>query len=187
MRWPVFLVFALLALVLDRSLIGALEFNGVQPLSVATVAVFVALMAPKMTALWACWMLGLMVDLGSPMASDGAVHIIGPHALGFAFGGYLVVLIRSMVFRRRALTIGVMTVACMLAVSLIVVVVLVIRSWFEATTGAWPMDSATRALGHRFFVALYSGIIALPIGWMLVRTMPLWGFQSKTSRPVNWR
>lgn len=187
MRWPIFIVFALLALVLDRSLVGALEFNGVQPLAVATVAVFVALMAPKMTALWGCWLLGLLVDLASPMAGDGAVHLIGPHALGFTFGGYLVILIRSMVFRKRALTIGVMTVACMLGVALVVVVILTIRSWFGATAGAWPLDSATRALGYRFFVALYSGLIAMPLGWLLVRTMPLWGFQIKTSRMVNWR
>lgn len=186
MKWSIFIIAAFLALAIDRSFMGALELGGVQPWTTAAVAVYVALLAPKMTALWACWLLGLMVDLGSPMA-DGSVHLVGPHALGYAFGGYLVLLLRSMVFRRRVLTIALMSTLHLLAAALIVVIILVARSWFEATAGAWPIDSAMRELWRRMLTALYSGVIALPVGWALIRTFPLWGFTGLGHRTAAWR
>ncbi|MHC4219084.1 MAG: rod shape-determining protein MreD [Planctomycetota bacterium] len=155
MRWVVFIVFALLGLVFDTGLNEVLrieKLGNIRPGLCGVVAVFVALSAPRTTALWACLVLGLLLDLSHPLtvAENRVVYLIGPYALGFALGGWLVIAGRAMVFRRRPLTIGVMTVLCLLAV-------------------------------------LYSGFIAIPVGWLLVQTIGLWGFQTMPHRPPTIR
>lgn len=182
MRWPVFAFFAFVCVVAQLSLRNVLTLESlgfVTPDIVACLAVFVALFAHRTSALWACWGLGLAMDLAPQLTRDGG-HVIGPNALGYVFGGYMVLQLRTMVFRRRAVTLGFLTFVFVLAASVVAVALLTVRGWYAADN---PMTSgALEEFMRRSGIALYSGIIAIPLGWLLGGTIRLWGFQSGMSR-----
>jgi cell shape-determining protein MreD len=181
-RWRAFVVFACVALILEVSLRNTLRLDslrGTSPSFVAILATFVLLFAPRLSALWACWILGVLLDLLPPPDGED-VRIIGPMALGLVFAGLVVLPLRTMVFRRRSITIGVMTVIVVMASSIAAVFVLIVRHWMvsDPTHTVHGMS----ALLHQGLVALYSGAVAWPLGWLLLQSMPLWGFQTTSQR-----
>lgn len=183
MRWAVFAVFAVVSLVLDLGLGEVLrieKLGQIRPGFCAILAVFVALSASRTPALWACLVLGLLLDIASPVSAGGntLVYLVGPHALGFAAAGWLVIRGRTMVFRRRALTIGVMTVIFVLAAQAVVVGILALRaaSWYPGGPVSWTETGIGIEILRAIGAAVYSGLVAVPAGWVLVRSMALWGF-----------
>jgi rod shape-determining protein MreD len=180
MRWPVFALFAYLFLVLEVSLRNVLILGPIGPSFVIVLVVFISLFAPRMTALWACWILGLLADLCTPLmqGADLVGPLIGPHALGYVFGGYLILQLRAMLFRRRALTLAVMTAICLIAASLVVVFIYAVHGWYPGEELAWADLHPVGELLRRLGVALYSGLLALVIGPVLVWTAPAWAFRT---------
>lgn len=185
MRWGIFAIFALLVLSLDAGLSDVLRIESlwdIRPNLCGVLAVFVALSAPRIAALWGCFMIGLLLDLSIEYTTGGnrGVYLVGPYALGLLAGGWLVLRGRTMVFRRRALTIGVMTVVSLLLAQAIIMMLLVIRSrsWYPGGPIHWPDNAVGIELLRRVLIAVYSGVAAVPGGWLLVRTLPLWGFQT---------
>ncbi len=194
MRWGIFAIFTLLALSIDAGLSDLLRIESlweIRPNFCGVLAVFVALSAPRITALRACFVIGLLVDLSIEHTTgvNRGVYLVGPYALGLLAGGWLVLRGRTMVFRRRALTIGVMTVMSLLVAQAIIVMLLVVRSrsWYPGGPIHWPDTAVGNELLRRILIAVYSGIVALPGGWLLVRTLPLWGFQTSVHRTVVMR
>jgi cell shape-determining protein MreD len=182
MRWPVFLVAAFIVLALQFSLRSVLELQsigGISPDLVACLGAFISMFAPRATALWACWLLGLMMDLG-PQAGRADWHLVGPHALGYTFGALLVLHVRVMVFRRRALTAGFVTSLLLLASGLVEVALLTVRSWYLADTPLYhgPLGE----FWVRIKIAVYSGLVGIPFGWLLHMTIPMWNFMGGNSR-----
>jgi rod shape-determining protein MreD len=117
--WSAFILAAAAALTLDASLMPAFAFGGATPSLVGCVAAFVALHAERRRAWWGCWVLGLLLDLSSPMAIGGAVTFVpGPFALGFALGAALVLSVRAEVMRRSMVAASVATLAMMVMASL---------------------------------------------------------------------
>jgi rod shape-determining protein MreD len=184
-RWPVFAVFAFVCFVLEVSVRNMLRLEalfGVSPSFVACLATFVALFGQRLSALWACWILGMMMDL-MPRSDGATMYPIGPHALAYIAGGYLIVLLRTMVFRRRLLSFGAMTFIFLMSASIVTVAVLLVRHWYA------PVDSIAHEyhglsdLAGRALISLYSGVIGFfPVGSILIASMPLWGFQSSMPR-----
>ena len=194
MRWVVFASFALIGLVFDTGLSEVLrieKLGHIRPSLCGVVAVFVALSAPRTAALWACLVLGLLLDLSAPLtvAENRVAYLIGPYALGYVFGGWLVVVGRPMVFRRRPLTIGVMTVLCLAAAQLVAVSLYILRSrsWYPGEALVWTETTAVAELGGRLLGVVYSGLFAIPVGWLLVQAIGLWGFQTAPHRPQTIR
>lgn len=194
MRWAVFLIFAVAGIVFDAGFGDVLRVDGlwsIRPSLSAVLVVFVALSAPRTMALWACFVLGLLIDLSSQHSAGGnrIVYLVGPHALGFLAAGWMVVRARTMVFRRRPLTIGVMTLGCVLTAQAIVLAVLVLRSsgWYPGGVIYWTDTTLGVEVLRRILIAVYSGLFAIPAGWVLVRTMPLWGFQAVSHRSAMMR
>ncbi len=194
MRWVVFLIFALIGVAIDGGLLDVLRIESlwdVRPSFCAVLAVFIALSAPRLTALWGCFALGLLLDLSTPYTADGnrMVWLVGPYALGLLAGGWLVVRGRTIVFRRRALTIGVMTLGCLLVAQVIIVVLLMLRSrgWYPGGPVHWTDLSLGIEVLRRILIALYSGLFGVPAGWLLVRTLPLWGMQTSVHRTAVMR
>jgi rod shape-determining protein MreD len=182
MRWPVFAIFALVLLVAQLSLRSVLTINsagGVSPDLIACLVVFIALFAHRSSVMWSCWLLGLLVDL-APGGQDLGYRIIGLNALGYVFGGFVVLQLRTMVFRRRAITLGFLAFVCLLAASVVSVALLALR----APVFGEPLlpNGALRELWHRIVIATYSGLVAIPFGWVLLNTLSLWGFQAGTPR-----
>ncbi len=189
MRWGIFAIFALLVLSLDAGLSDVLRIESlwdIRPNLCGVLAVFVALSAPRIAALWGCFVIGLLLDLSIEYTTGGnrGVYLVGPYALGLLAGGWLVLRGRTMVFRRRALTIGVMTVVALLLAQAIIMMLLVIRSrsWYPGGPIHWPDNAVGIELLRRVLIAVYSGVAAVPGGWLLVRTLPLWGFQTGVHR-----
>lgn len=182
MRWAVFAIFAFLVVVVQLSVRNVLMLHSVGDISpdiVACLVVFVSLFGHRSSALWACWILGWALDL-APGENTGP-HVIGPHALGYVFAGYVILQLRTMVFRRRAVTFGFLTFVAVVAAGVVAVAVLTIRSWYPDSAGALP-HGALGELLRRFAIALYSGLVGIPVGWFLGATLPLWGFQSGLPR-----
>ncbi|MCA9290382.1 MAG: hypothetical protein KDA25_04585 [Phycisphaerales bacterium] len=192
MRWSVFIVFAFVAFVFDVSLAGLFAVGrdaAFEPSIIACLAVFIALFASRMSALWACWILGMLVDLshGVGLPDATTIRILGPHALGFVIAGYMLLQVRTMVFRRRALTFVVLTFSFLVLAHVAAVAIAALRSWLPGTEAVWAGHRPVDELFRRFFLAAYSAVVAFPVGWALVRTVPAWGFQSGAARSANWR
>lgn len=184
MRWGVFLVFALIAVALDTSFLSVFAIGDIVPQLSPLVAIFVCLGAPRTSAMWACLLLGLVIDLCSPAIDPQlrAVHLVGPHALGYLFAANLVLPLRSMVFRRNPLTLGVLAAIFSFSSALVVVAIWSIRGWYPDAPVVFGGHSALGELGRAGLRALSCGVIAIPVGWLLVRTAPIWGFRDGGQR-----
>jgi len=190
MRWPIFLIALFLMLVLDQSAaVTLLDIRGVAPIGAAIVAVFAALLAPRPTALMACWVAGLAVDLLTeiPAGASRTAPMIGVHALGYVFGGMLVLALRPNLIRRQALTIGIATIVFLLASAIVVVGLFVVHGWYETSPLEYEGRRAGAALLHRAAGALYTGLLGLPIGYLLLLTTPWWNFRSTAPRAIGRR
>jgi cell shape-determining protein MreD len=113
----------------------------------------------------------LCIDL--PYGQDRAAPLIGAHALGYTFGCFLLLQLRTMLFRGSALTLAVMTVLCAIASSLVVVFILGLHGQFEPQ---WAEARPTADLLRRVGNAVYSGVLALLLGPLLLWSMPVWAF-----------
>jgi hypothetical protein len=187
-RWGVFIVFLFVALVLDTGFFGVMKIAGVVPAVTPCVAVFVAMSAPRHAALAACLVIGVVLDLTTriSMAPDRGIYFIGPWALGHLVGCHLMLPLRTMVFRRNPLTMGVMTLFFLVIASTVAVAALLVRSCYPEVTFYWQGETPLRELLARWGWATYCAILAVPTGWLLARTAPLWGFHPSVQRSGRW-
>jgi len=195
MRAATFIVFAFMTIVLETSVRRMFEFESfgnISPSFIACLVVFISLFAGRRAALWGAWALGLLVDLTSGFVQTGLnelVYVPGPYALGYPFATLVILQIRPLVFRRRLITIAVFTAVAVLAASLVALSFYVLRNFYpEADAVRYPVeDGAMRELSRRLGVAIYSALLALPVGWLLRATTPLWGFTATQPRAAERR
>ncbi|MFG0315366.1 MAG: hypothetical protein ACF8LL_14420, partial [Phycisphaerales bacterium] len=85
MNWIVFILIAWLCFGLELALLPVFDAGsgGVHPSMVVPLLVFIAMNAPRKPTLWCAILLGVVMDLLSPIAAvdGGTITIIGPHAL----------------------------------------------------------------------------------------------------------
>ena len=186
MNWLLFIAALFFSMVLEMSVFDLLDINGMRPSLVAILALFVALWAPKLFALWACLLCGVVIDLTSPLAYDGGdvAYLIGPNALGFAFAGALALQIRSIVMRRQVFALAVMSVIFVVAYSVVVIAVYEARSWYSPELYAF---SAAGRLVQALAMAVYTGLLAIPVGWVLLKSFSYWHFPQAAPARTNWR
>ena len=180
MRWPVFFLFVYLAMAFEQGLGNLLEIKRVNPSFLLIVGAFIAISAPPKAVVWSSLTLGLLSDLIHPLQLAGLadVTIIGPSCIGYLAGGYVAVQLRGLMFRDSPLTIGLMVVAMGTFAHLIIVVALTVRGLpFMPGDPVIGWHAADQLL-RRFFILMYTAVLALPIGFALLRTDSLWGFPS---------
>ena len=184
MRVAVFIVFMVLAVVLDTRFMEALRIGPILPSLAGTLAVFVILCAPRQTALWSCFAIGLLLDFSDFALYQGTVAycLVGPYTLGFLFGANLVLPLRSMVFSRNPLTFGILTVLFLVAVTVVYLALWQFRGLYPDSPPPWVEPTVLGELGRRVLCALYSGLLAIPVGWALVMSRPIWGFGAAATR-----
>ena len=184
MNLGLFLVSLAVCLALDMSFLDLVEMGGVHPSVTATLLVFVSLFAPRQTALWAALGAGLLVDLVSPVtdASGESFHLPGPYALGYVFGTQLVLLLRSMVFRRNPIAVGILTMPYLVAVGLAFMAVWSVRGVLLGSEPPWSGEPVTAEIFRWFGRAIYSGLFGIPFGWLLLTTWPIWRFDMSSVR-----
>ncbi len=185
----VVIVATILALAFDSSFaeIFTLRSSGsITPQAMPCLVVFVALFAPESTALFVGMALGILVDLSPGHGQLGAgVHLIGPNALGFTVTALLILKVRNIVFRRRIITI-----ACFASGA--VIVTAAVHTFILITRGFMPWNDVTYGggiaeLAKLFGTAIYSGLLAVPLGWCFLSTIGIWKFHSPTGRRATWR
>lgn len=176
MNWLVFSLITFAALVLETGLrtLLALGTSDVTPSFLLIVAVFIGLQAQPSIVVWSFLILGLLADLQGGPVAGGA--ILGPTALGYLAGAYAILQLRTLVFRESVLTLAVMTFVVGLFIQLVVVALFTLRGLpivpAEAIEGWRPADQ----LVHRFLQLLYSAVLAVPVGFILLRFTGLWAF-----------
>ncbi|MEM9066724.1 MAG: hypothetical protein AAGB51_14690 [Planctomycetota bacterium] len=175
MNWPLFALclWILLGFELSAKAIIALGPTGIAPSFVIPLAVFVALGAPPVHALWACLIAGLCLDLTGRAGGSDAV-VPGPHALGMLLAGQLVLATRSIVIRRNPLTLAALSAAAALLTGLVVVFLYGIRSLLFGSVDASGWDQLVARSG----AALYTGVTGLLLALVLVPSVGLFGFQT---------
>lgn len=183
MRWPVVAVVGYLLIGLELTVRRALAIG---PPDAATIApsfiipflVFVAMSAPVVPTLWVALLMGLAVDLRSPR-DGGTLLVVGPYALGYMAGAYLVVTMRGIMFRRNPLSVMFLSLLSSLLAELIVVAFFSIRGMYSIDTDF----SAGRELLHRLLSSLYT---ALTTAWVMALVLlpmtSLFGFQDPHAR-----
>ncbi len=189
MRAIIVIIAAILTLAFDSSFSGIFTLRSVgslTPLAMPCLVVFIALFAPETIALVVTLILGMLVDL-SPGHGElvGGAHLIGPHALGFLITTLFVLKIRNIVFRRRVFTVAVLTAGAVLITGATEALVFIVRGilpWTPPLSGGGFGD-----LINLLGTAIYSGILAVPLGWCFLSTIGLWKFHSPTGRRATWR
>lgn len=187
MRWAIFALAAYVVLGMELGLRTLLSVQvGAMPIApsfMLVYLVFIAAHGPSVTVQWAAVILGVLVDLASPLTVPGSetqAYIVGPHALGFWLGAMLTLQLRAMVYRRHPFTMAFLTLLSGLSANFLAVFILLVRrilgDWFGVERQIeW---NASDELVARFLVVLYSAVLALPMGWALNRLSALFGFQS---------
>lgn len=179
MKWLPFAVAAWLALGLELGLAPQLAWQlrsvTAQPSFVLPLAVFVATGAAANHAVWACLVLGLLLDLvwlWPASSSAGGLTVLGPHALGYLLAGQFVLAMRSMMIRRNPLALATLSVVASLVAGVAIVAVFAIR---DALGDIVVWSTWTELLG-RLASSLYTGVVALAMGFVLLRLAPVFGF-----------
>jgi len=179
----VFLILAVLAVGLDSGLMGVFTLRGLgyaTPSASACLITFVALQARPRTVLWAAWVIGFMLDL-SPSGGTGAGAIVGPRALGAVAAAQVVLLLRPVVFRRRVITVAVVSGLAAICLGLVAATIETLRWWMPWTHALAPPPAGPRLVTIGFS-GLYTMLLGLPIGAMLLGTSRLWRFDAPAGR-----
>jgi len=134
MNWFTFAVFAWLAVGLDAGLADVFQLFAypITPSFATVLLVFVCVWAPPKYAYAAVITIGLAQDFFAvvPMSVESTQEIVvlGPHALGATLGASLVINLRSVMFKRSALSIFVLTFFASMLIEITVISTLAIRS-----------------------------------------------------------
>lgn len=176
MNWVVFSIALLFAGALDRTFLAVFEVKGIVPMVTPALVAFVAMHAPRPTAVWAGCCAGLVMDLLNPVPTTfGAVVVPGPWAIGLALAAWTGIQLRGVLFRRSPAAFALLTACTALLASLLWTFVFSIRGWYPAEGFPWP-GSALGNLGTRTLDAFASGLLAVPLWWPLERWIGWWNF-----------
>lgn len=182
MNWSIFVIAVLLASALDAGLGGLFEIGSTRAEILPSVVVFMALAAPKKLVVRAAIVAGLVADLFAPtIVADGTpLVVLGPRALAFALGAAAVIPLRGLLYRQNPLSNSAAVAIFSSFTALGWIVVSILRSVVAGGDVPWWPATGTSELLIQFLGALADAALALPAFWVLTRTKPLWGFETKT-------
>jgi hypothetical protein len=179
MNWLIFAILAYLALALEVGLGSLLHIGYVTPSFLLILAAFIGISAPPSTVMWSFLVIGLLGDLTHPYATaDGITDmvLIGPTAIGYLFAAYAILQTRGMFYRESTTTLAVMVGVAGVCMNLGAVALLSFRGLPLLTAEPPPGFFAADELVRRFWQLLYTGALAVPIGFVLWRLEPIFGF-----------
>lgn len=190
MRWPVALIAGWVLLAIEPVVKEALRLGNpsASPSLVVPLVVFVALFAPGVTAYWTALILGFLVDVttlrgGLNTGGVPPIVIVGPHAIGYVAGAFLVHTVRPMMMKKNPLTIMVLSMVVAALIAVVASALLGIREMLFF--GSWGDGREYRALGDlaaRLLGALYTAGTGLVVGSVLLWLHPLFSFQESVGR-----
>jgi rod shape-determining protein MreD len=174
-RWIPFLILAYVAMGLQLGLGPFIAYHRASPNLMLLVAVFVAVNAPRDVALIACFVAGLIQDLGT-------LQTFGLFALCYGLIAVVIVNAQQVVYKDHPLTHFSLT----LGAGLVVAAVIIVQGWLHPPT--WMMEtmsadrpyhiSATRELTR----VIYTALLAPFVLGLLKRAKPMFGFSGARRR-----
>jgi len=178
MNWFVFAFVSWVLFGVELALLPILDAGdrGVHASMIVPLLTFVALYAPRKQAMWSAIILGVVMDLLSPMAQidGGSAYIVGPHALGYLLACHFVLAIRGSLIRRNPLTLVIISIAGSFIAQIAVVALFTLRN-----LGTNPLIwDAGDQLVQRSFSSLYTGLSALALSIIFFALAPTFGFHS---------
>ena len=135
--------------------------------------------------LWAAVLTGLLLDLldARPSATGvGVVTAVGPQTLGCVAGVYAVVLLRASVMRRNPFSLPLLAGLASMLAGIVAVALLAVRSVYDTSLAI----DAPREFLDALLSAVYTSVVCLPVGPLLLLLAPLFGFQH-SGRIRAWR
>ena len=189
MRWLTYFIFAYAALGLQVGLGDYLSYRGAVPNLVLIAAVFIAVHAPRDTALLGCFGMGLMHDVLTHQP-------LGLFAVAYGLVGLMAAGSQQVVHREHPLA----RLAVALAGAAVVAGLVLLNGWVQPPgpaetvwvggTGASPaVQAALRATrpspATEFTRALYTALLAPPLLWLLGRVKRAFAFQTPRRKLAN--
>ncbi|MFO0833108.1 MAG: hypothetical protein U0637_14850 [Phycisphaerales bacterium] len=159
MRWAAFLLIAWIALGLELSLRKALALGhtGIAPSFVLCAVTVIAASAPAGRTYWLAWVLGLLVDVTFmlPTSNGADARVIGPYAVSLPAGAFMIVSIRTLMYKRSPFAYGFLALVGGLVVQVCVVALYTLRAaMFDPL--AW---NAGHELWTRLASCVYTGAV----------------------------
>lgn len=138
---------------------------------------FVACWARKEHALSFALILGVLMDLLSsvPLTTGDNATLIGPRALGYLAAAYTAYILRAWMYRRHALAVAFLSASAALVGGVLLVAVLRARAIYDPVL----VSSAAAELGVQAGSALYTGLVAIPLAFVLGWVRPLFRFPTQ--------
>ncbi len=169
------IISAYAALLLQAVLEPVWNLGGTSPQPLLILMVFLAQCGPANPALLSALIFGILTDvLSRPYPQAGV--ILGPYAVGYVVGAYAVLQLRNLLFRNSVLALVVMTFAAGLFVELVAVALLALRGLGFLAADAPPDFTALASLGRGMLGVIYTTLLAIPLGWILLQTRRTWHF-----------
>ncbi len=184
MTWLVALPVLFIALVADVSFTAVFEVGGTTPQLIVIVIAFVAMQADARIVRWYALIAGLLLDLSEPSLSGpfAPLYLIGPSTLGTLFAAEVVLLLRGILIRRNPLAVGFASFMLGLASGLFSTAWWAIRSWYPDSPPPWGEGSALQEFAREGLTAIATGILGIPLGWLLLKFTDMWSFPAVLAR-----
>lgn len=181
MRWPVVAIMAYVVIGMEVAVKPALAVrpSGLlfAPTFIVPFLTFIALAGPTVPVLWVALAMGAVVDLYTDREAGNLV-VLGPYALGYMAGAYLVLVMRGLMFRRSPLSMIFLSILATAIAELVVVFFFTVRALYPGPT-TW---SAGTELLSRMFGAGYTALSAGVLSLILFPLTHMFGFQDIHSR-----
>lgn len=173
MNWLFFALIAFVAYTLQDGMGNAWARGGdTHPHLMLIVLVYLALQAAPMTVAWAALILGILADI----AMSKVTGMIGPWTLGYLAAAYALLQLRNLLFRDSVFTIAIMTFVAGIFIHLVATLLYAMRGvpYFanQPIAGFEPAN----VLFQGFFDMIYSGVLAFPLGYALIKSHKIWSF-----------
>lgn len=173
MNWLVFSVGLWVVMGLELGLRDALALGptGGAPSFAMIYLVFIALSAPRRTAIWAGLTIGLVLDLTRAMpAADGVtiVKSLGPMGLGGALAAYTATTVRASLYHRNPIAAPIVVGLATFLAYLVAIAVFTARTWYDPLVEI----SATREVGRALLTAGFTMVVAFVLGIVLRPILP---------------
>jgi hypothetical protein len=169
-KWGLYLVLLVVAVVLDTSFTQVFAIGEVQPSVTPALVVFVAMYAQRPTLLWAAFVAGLLVDLAQPSLYMGTrpYQLIGPTILGFVFGAAIVLPLRTIVVRKNPLAFAFLVLVFALGAMVVATAIHSARGWYAGTLPPWmPEGRALAWMWLGFLDACATAVLAIILSFPL--------------------
>jgi len=179
MNWITFSILAYLFYALQIAIAPVWTIRNTEPMLLLIMLVFIGLQARAMAVAWAALVLGVLVDMSLQQHEPG---LIGPWAIGFLAAGYAMVQLRNLLFRDSMFTIAIMTMVAGIFAFLVATTIHVMRGIPILGNEPAVGFSAVEQLYRGFFTLIYTSIVAIPVGYMLLKSRPIWGLSGRGTR-----